>query len=107
ENHDEFGSTAEWPDSESPDANPSAIRNAGHRRNGRSSSHERNTNAATRAKPSVIATNATPKRVLFANGERSPYMRSTNGSWSASSARRMNAAMPTSIAANAPRPENR
>ena len=49
----------------------------------------------TTAYPRVIATNATPKRVFVASGERSPYMRSTNGTRNASEARSTKAAIPT------------
>src|SRR6266545_3391202 len=68
---EEPASAAEWPDSESPEANARPRTKAGHRNAARSVSQARKRSAATSAKPSVIAMNAVPKRVR-AIGERSP-----------------------------------
>src|SRR5206468_975406 len=65
-------STAEWPDSDSPEAKARERANAAQSRGRRSVSQLRKSSAATRANPSVIAMKALPKRVPFAIGERSP-----------------------------------
>src|SRR5207249_9419633 len=62
ENQDEPASTAEWPESERPEAKPSASTRAGQRRTRRSVSQARKSNALTSANPSVIVTKATPNR---------------------------------------------
>src|SRR5919204_3352187 len=67
---EEFGSADECPESEKPDAKPSATANAGQSRTIRPVSQARKTSAMTTTKPSVIATKAVPKRVLT-SGERS------------------------------------
>src|SRR5207244_11084894 len=51
--HDAPASAAEWPESESPDANPSPSRKAGNKKTLRSVSHDRKSSAVTSAKPSV------------------------------------------------------
>src|SRR5207237_9995879 len=68
ESHDEPESTAEWPESDRPEAKPIASRKAGQSSTVRSVSQARKRNALTSANPRVIATNAVPKRVE-ASGE--------------------------------------
>src|SRR5919204_460751 len=51
---DEPGPAAEWPESESPEAKPSASRKAGHKNARQSKSQPRNKRALTSANPSVI-----------------------------------------------------
>src|SRR4249919_3162339 len=62
DSRDEPASTAEWPESERPEAKPSESAKEAQSRDVRSVSHARNRSAATSANPSVIATKAVPKR---------------------------------------------
>ncbi len=69
---DEPGSTASWPESDSPESSAIERASAGTSSAVRSSSQARKRNAATNAKPRVMTMNALPNRVPCAIGVRSP-----------------------------------